>query len=126
MESHRRLKAKLTIARLEVSTKDALKILNEAQYAHLLDVEDASLPYFGTPTATASLTINKENDGVWTYMETGGPLGNIAIRGYFGVPSGRHEVVIAGYEKIQHQGGPKPHVLLKIVNRLDHYATLCA
>jgi len=110
------------VIHMEASKRDAMKIFpNEGPYVHLVDVADTWLCHFGNPVATTALAIHKWTDDVWSFQETGGPLGNVTIRGFFGVFSEFHQVVVAGFEKVQHAGGPRGYMIVKIENRLSYY-----
>lgn len=113
-----------SVVHLPVSKRDAMKFLpSEAQYLHLVDV---SLPLsdWGSPNLTMTMDIDKvsTSKSLWSFTERGGILGNIAVRGFFGVLSTIQTVVVSGYEKIQYNGRPRQHIIWKNEHRLSFYA----
>jgi hypothetical protein len=98
-----------SVFHLAASKRDAMKFLpSEAQYLHLVDTT-APLSNWGTPSLTATMNIGKVSISsfLWCFTECGGPLGNITVRGYFGVFATQQTVVVSGYEKIQYDGRPR-------------------
>lgn len=116
---------KLPVMHLDCCRKDAFKIFkNDGAYLHLVGVATNGLANFGNPTLTITMTINKPAEDLWTFTEWGGPLGNISVWGFFGVS--HQKVVVTGYEQIHYDGGPRPHIVLKMQNRLDYAQQLLA
>ena len=118
---------KLAVMHLDSSRKDALRIFkNEGPYLHLVGVATNGLANFGNPSLTVTMSINKPAENLWTFTEWGGPLGNKSVWGFFGVFSSYRTVVVTGYEQIHYDGGPRPHIVLKMQNRLDYAQQLLA
>lgn len=112
----------LRVVHMEVSAKDAMKIVpHEGQYLHLVGLADNVLPFFGSPHFKDMIRASKVTDELWYFVESNGPLGRLTIRGFFGVLPERQEVVVVGFEKVQHDDGPRKHIILKMTNRVSYY-----
>ena len=108
------------VEHLGISAKQALRFLTPGQYLHVAGICDTYLPNFGTPTATVAMNIGRVEDNLWCFTESGSVLGNLEVRSYFGVLSEFRQIVVAGHEKVQHEGGPRPHVIQAMKTRVEY------
>ena len=116
--------ATFSVLHLAASKRDAMRFLpSEAQYLHLVDAAQP-LGGWGTRSLTTTMSIDKVRTStfLWAFIESGGVLGSINVRGFFGVFATQQAVVISGYEKIQYDGRPRQHAVWKNEHRLNYYA----
>jgi hypothetical protein len=111
---------------LDLAYKEAMKFLDEDQYAHLSQ-QMRELARDQDPTHSAILSVDAVRD-FFELREKGGPLGKINVRVFF-FPDTReqkpgpanHAIVVLGAIKKENEGRTPPGDIIRIQRRLRKY-----
>jgi hypothetical protein len=113
---------KWSVSYLDLAGNEARDLLNEAQYAHVVD-QLRSVASETTPTKPKTLDVRPIEDH-HELRDKGGILGKINLRVYFTLDSGKQVILVLGVVK-KEADGPTPNwIKIRMRGRLRHLRDL--
>jgi len=101
---------------VDIAAKDAARFLNEAQYAHAVDL-CRQLAAEKNPRCPVSLEVDAIED-FFELKDKGGILGKINLRIYFVVCDGEKSIVVLGCWKKESDGQVPQYIKARMKSRL--------
>lgn len=110
--------ARWRLGYLEACRQEASKLLNNDQYAHVMQLFD-ELARSGNPRISQTIDV-RPIENYYELRDKGGILGKINLRVYFAVIDGDKIILILACLKKEAEDHTPEHVKVRVRNRLRH------